>query len=65
MLIPREMAPNNAVPVINLYDPMPAGSAVALYTNILATGPKKTEKVKISKYLKRYMKKNRDYLRET
>ncbi|OMJ75030.1 hypothetical protein SteCoe_25911 [Stentor coeruleus] len=64
MLIPRDMAPNNFKPVIEVYDPMPPNSPVFLYTKILATGCKKIKKGNINDYLNQYKEICEEYLRD-
>ena len=64
MLVPREMAPNNFLPVIELFDPIPPGSAMSLLSKVLKDGPFKTSKTKIQDYLKNYQHVNEYYLKE-
>lgn len=64
MLIPREMAPSDFKPVIEIYDPMPPNSPVYLYTKILASSCKKLNKVKIEDFLKIYQHRCEKYLKD-
>ncbi|OMJ88475.1 hypothetical protein SteCoe_9604 [Stentor coeruleus] len=64
MLVPRDMAPNNFKPVIEVYDPMPPNSPACLFTRILATGCKKMKKGLINDYLNQYINVFEKYIRD-
>lgn len=64
MLIPREMAPSNFKPVIEIYDPMPPNSPVFLYTRVLASSCKKLKKGRIDDFLKKYQLRCEKYLKD-
>ena len=64
MLVPREMSPNNFKPVLEIYDPMPPNSSTAIYTHILATGPKKNKKGRRDEYIHAYKENFFQYLKD-
>jgi ribosomal protein L24 len=58
------MAPSNYKQVIDIFDPMPPNSSEAILTTILATGPQKQKKGKISDYIKDYQENYSVYLKD-
>jgi Predicted metal-dependent hydrolases with the TIM-barrel fold len=64
MLIPRDMSPNNFKQVIEIYDPMPPDSPIAILAQILATGPKKQKKGKLAEYITGYQQNYYLYLKD-
>lgn len=64
MLIPREMAPSDFKPVIEIYDPMPPNSPQFLFTKILATSCKKLQKGRIDEFLKAFELRCHKYIKD-
>lgn len=64
MLVPRDLAPSNFKPVIKIYDPMPPNSSTAVFSHILATGPKKYKNQSRVEYIQAFSENYCSFLKD-